>query len=49
MQYDMQHLRALRLFELNRVLEYLPPRGDVLEVGAGARWQSEHLRSLIHI
>ena len=46
MQYDMQHLRALRLFELNRVLEYLPPRGDVLEVGAGAGWQSEHLCSL---
>lgn len=38
-----EHLRALRLAELELALEWLPPGARVLEIGAGAGWQAAEL------
>jgi SAM-dependent methyltransferase len=35
-----QHLRDIREFEAGEVLPWLPPRGRLLEIGAGAGWQA---------
>lgn len=37
------HLEALRMAELLLVLEHLPPRARVLELGAGTGWQARAL------
>ena len=38
-----EHLEALRLRELEIVGTVLPPRGRLLEIGAGSGWQSREL------
>jgi SAM-dependent methyltransferase len=40
---NLQHLKAIREFELDQVLALLPPSGRVLEVGSGAGWQSQQM------
>jgi SAM-dependent methyltransferase len=40
---DREHLRALRLAELERAIPTLPAGGRVLEIGAGSGWQAAEL------
>jgi SAM-dependent methyltransferase len=42
--YD--HLIAIRKFELAQVMRHFPPKSKILEVGAGAGWQSKELSKL---
>lgn len=39
----LAHLEAIRAHELRVILELVPPRGRVLEIGAGAGWQAREL------
>jgi 2-polyprenyl-3-methyl-5-hydroxy-6-metoxy-1,4-benzoquinol methylase len=39
----LDYLHAMRVYELGRVLEMLPPSGRVLEIGAGTGWQAQVL------
>jgi SAM-dependent methyltransferase len=36
----LAHLEAIRIYELGIVLDMLPPKGRILEIGAGTGWQS---------
>jgi 2-polyprenyl-3-methyl-5-hydroxy-6-metoxy-1,4-benzoquinol methylase len=38
-----EHLKAIRAYELDVVLEMLPQKGRLLEIGAGAGWQTQDL------
>ena len=40
---SLDHLEAIRLHELQAVLELIPPRSSVLEIGAGTGWQARAL------
>lgn len=40
------HLKRLRLFEIERLKSYFKPGSIVLEIGAGAGWQSRYLSEL---
>jgi SAM-dependent methyltransferase len=40
-----RHVEALRLFEIDRVLEHMPSAGRLLEIGAGTGWQARLLQS----
>jgi SAM-dependent methyltransferase len=42
-EQTMAHLEASRTHELGIVLERLPPRGRILEIGAGTGWQAKVL------
>ena len=44
-EQTLEHLEAIRTYELGVVINMLPPRGRVLEIGAGTGWQA---RSLEH-
>ena len=41
----LQHLEAIRTYELGIVLDMLPPRGRVLEIGGGTGWQARALEN----
>jgi ubiquinone/menaquinone biosynthesis C-methylase UbiE len=40
---SLEHLKDIRVYELNVVLNMLPPEGRVLEIGAGTGWQARML------
>ena len=40
-EQSMQHLEAIRKYELDAVLSLLPKNGRLLEIGAGTGWQSQ--------
>lgn len=40
---SLEHLRNIRLHEIERVVGLLPKGGRVLEIGAGAGWQAAYL------
>lgn len=42
-EQTLEHLENIRTHELGIVLSMLPPRGRVLEIGAGAGWQARAL------
>ncbi len=44
-EHTLQHLEALRSFELARIIALLPARGKILEIGAGTGWQASLLES----
>jgi len=44
-EQTLDHLEAIRTYELSIVLSMLPSRGRVLEVGAGTGWQARTLES----
>ena len=44
-QQTLDHLEAIRTYELGIVLDMLPPRGRVLEIGAGTGWQARALEN----
>jgi SAM-dependent methyltransferase len=39
-EQTLDHLKAIRTHELDVVLNMLPPKGKLLEIGAGTGWQS---------
>lgn len=41
-------LKNIRLYELEQMLQYLPPISKVLEIGAGAGWQAQVLAAHNH-
>ncbi len=41
----LEYLEAIRTYEINFVLDMLPPRGRVLEIGAGTGWQARVLEN----
>lgn len=47
-QQRLLNLRAMRHEELNRILSYFPPESHILELGAGAGWQSLTLQQKGH-
>ena len=44
-EQTLEHLEAIRTYELGIVLDMLPPRGRVLEIGAGTGWQARALEN----
>lgn len=40
---QLQHLRIIREYELQQIINLLPPTGSILEIGAGAGWQARWL------
>lgn len=42
---SLSHVKSLRMFEMERVLNHLPPAGRLLEIGAGTGWQASILKS----
>lgn len=44
-EQTLQHLEAIRTYELGIVLDMLPPRGRVLEIGGGTGWQARALEN----
>ena len=42
-EQTMEHLQAIRVFELNVSTDYFPTKGKVLEIGAGSGWQAREL------
>ena len=42
-EQSLDHLKAIRLHEINLILKMLPPEGKILEIGAGTGWQAEVL------
>jgi ubiquinone/menaquinone biosynthesis C-methylase UbiE len=42
-EQTMVHLEAIRTRELETALNFLPPKGRVLEIGAGSGWQARLL------
>lgn len=39
----MDHLQAIRMYELEQVADLFPPGGRLLEIGAGTGWQARAL------
>ena len=37
----LDHLKSIRIYELNAVIDLLPAKGRLLEIGAGTGWQSK--------
>lgn len=44
----LAHRRKIRELELRKVLEFIPPKQSIVELGAGAGWQSKILHDLGH-
>lgn len=44
-EQTLEHLAAIRNYELAIVLNMMPPRGRVLEIGAGTGWQASVLKN----
>lgn len=42
-EHTLEHLQAIRTYELDVVLKMLPHRGRLLEIGAGTGWQAQTL------
>lgn len=43
---ELEHLEAIRRFELDFARQFFPCAGRVLEIGAGTGWQAEALQAL---
>jgi len=43
---SMEHLEAIRTAELEHVLDFLPARCALLEIGSGSGWQAKRLSTL---
>lgn len=41
--FDLQHLRAIRLRELDQVIGLIPRGAEILEIGGGTGWQAAEL------
>lgn len=44
-EQTLKHLEAIRFYELDVVLNLLPPEGRLLEIGAGTGWQAQALHN----
>lgn len=42
-EQSLDHLKAIRTHEIEQVLKLLPPKGKILEIGAGPGWQADIL------
>lgn len=42
-EQTVRNLETIRQYELSRAIEFFPPKGSVLEIGAGTRWQAKIL------
>lgn len=40
----LQHLQCIREYELQKIINFLPPTGSILEIGAGSGWQARLLQ-----
>jgi SAM-dependent methyltransferase len=40
---SLEHLRNIRLYEIEQVMPYMQPGQCVLEIGAGAGWQAQYM------
>jgi 2-polyprenyl-3-methyl-5-hydroxy-6-metoxy-1,4-benzoquinol methylase len=42
----LEHLESIRKYELEKTVKLLPPKGKILEIGAGTGWQAKSLQDM---